>query len=131
MVDTMEISGPWSTLDAIYAAATEAIAAVPGTMAVSAHQSHSYRTGGCLYFTFAAKVEPDRRDGYYTAAWDAGTRAVLANGGSLSHHHGVGRLKAVRLAAAMGPAWHAHLSQLKERWDPMGIMNPGVLGQGT
>ena len=35
---------------------------VEGTVAASAHQSHSYPEGGCLYFTFAAKVEPDDRD---------------------------------------------------------------------
>ena len=63
---------------------------VPGTLAASAHQSHSYLDGGCLYFTFAGKVEPGDKDRFYRAIWDAGQRAVLANGGALSHHHGVG-----------------------------------------
>ncbi|QXC62340.1 FAD-binding oxidoreductase [Aquihabitans sp. G128] len=127
VVDTMEISAPWSTLDAIYDAATTAISAVPGTMAVSAHQSHSYVTGACLYFTFAARVEPAERDGYYAAAWDAGTRAVLANGGSLSHHHGIGLNRARFVADALGDGLGV-LAQLKAALDPNGICNPGKLG---
>ncbi|MCU1499569.1 MAG: FAD/FMN-dependent dehydrogenase [Acidimicrobiales bacterium] len=127
VVDTMEISAPWSCLDAIYDAATSAIAAVPGTMAVSAHQSHSYVTGACLYFTFAAKVEPGERDGYYTAAWDAGTRAVLGNGGSLSHHHGIGLNRARFVGEALGEGLDV-LAQVKAALDPHGICNPGKLG---
>ena len=59
-------------------------------MVASAHQSHSYTDGACLYFTFAGKPPEDEREAYYRAAWDAGQRAVLAAGGALSHHHGVG-----------------------------------------
>ncbi len=89
-VDTMEVSGSWADLPAIYAATVEALRAVEGTLAAGAHQSHSYPSGGCLYFTFAGQVAPEARDTYYRALWDAGQRAVLAHGGSLSHHHGVG-----------------------------------------
>ncbi|MBS1849016.1 MAG: FAD-binding oxidoreductase, partial [Actinobacteria bacterium] len=90
VVDTMEIAAPWARLESIHRATTAAIAAVPGTLVVSCHQSHAYPDGACLYFTFAGKVDPEARDTYYTAAWDAGTRAVLAGGGALSHHHGIG-----------------------------------------
>src|SRR3546814_19196372 len=57
VVDTMEISAPWSRLDAIYAAATDALRSVPGVLAASAHQSHAYPDGACLHFSFAAKVD--------------------------------------------------------------------------
>lgn len=127
VVDTMEISGPWSTLDAIYEAATAAISAVPGTLAASAHQSHSYPTGACLYFTFAAQVAPDERDAYYQAAWDAGTRAVLDNGGSLSHHHAVGLNRARFLPEVLGAGFDV-LTSVKAALDPNGICNPGKLG---
>ena len=127
VVDTMEISGPWAALPAIYDAATTAIRAVPGTLVASAHQSHSYQTGGCLYFTFAAKVEPDDRDRYYAAAWDAGTRAVLAKGGSLSHHHGVGLNRARFVAQALGGGFDT-LVAVKQALDPHGVLNPGKLG---
>ncbi len=127
VVDTMEISAPWSRLDAIYEAATTAIAAVPGTMAVSAHQSHSYPTGACLYFTFGGAVEPHQRDAFYVAAWDAGTQAVLDNGGSLSHHHGVGLNRARFVGQALGEGFDV-LAAVKEALDPHGIANPGKLG---
>ena len=127
VVDTMEVSGPWAALPAIHEAAIAAIAAVPGTLAASAHQSHSYHTGGCLYFTFAAKVERDERDRYYTEAWDAGTRAVLAAGGSLSHHHGVGLSRGRFVAEALGPAFDV-LVAVKGALDPNGVLNPGKLG---
>lgn len=127
VVDTMEISAPWSACDDIYAAATEAISAVPGTLAVSAHQSHSYPDGACLYFTFAGKVELDQRDDYYTSVWDAGTRAVLANGGSLSHHHGVGLSRARFMAEALGDSKEV-LDEIKAALDPVGVLNPGKLG---
>jgi alkyldihydroxyacetonephosphate synthase len=127
VVDTMEISAPWGALDQIYEDGLAAIAGVAGTLAVSAHQSHSYPTGGCLYFTFAAQVAPDQRDAYYAAAWDAGTRAVLAGGGSLSHHHGVGLNRARFVAEALGDGLDV-LAQVKAALDPHGICNPGKLG---
>ena len=78
-------------------------AAVPGTLAASAHQSHAYTDGACLYFTFAGKVDADgARTRYYRAVWDAGTRAVLGRGGALSHHHGVGLNRARFVREALG-----------------------------
>jgi alkyldihydroxyacetonephosphate synthase len=127
VVDTMEVAGRWRDLPALYRAGVDAIAAVPGTTAVSAHQSHSYPDGGCLYFTFAAQVAPDERDAYYRAAWDAGTRAVLAAGGGLSHHHGVGLNRSRFVAEALGPALDV-LVAVKQVLDPHGILNPGKLG---
>jgi alkyldihydroxyacetonephosphate synthase len=136
VVDTMEVSGPWSSLPRAYDAAIAAIGAVPGTLAVSAHCSHSYLDGACLYFTFAGKPlerdEADRPtaaavDAYYRAVWDAGTRAVLASGGSLSHHHGVGINRSRYMAEALGKGLDV-LGALKTALDPAGILNPGKLG---
>lgn len=127
VVDTMEVVGRWRDLPAIYASTTRALRGVEGTVSASAHQSHSYTGGGCLYFTFAAKVEPDDRDRYYRAVWDAGTRAVLGAGGALSHHHGVGLNRARFVAEALGPAFDV-LVATKAALDPNGILNPGKLG---
>jgi alkyldihydroxyacetonephosphate synthase len=127
VVDTMEITGPWSKLPAIYREASDAISAVDGTLAASAHLSHSYVDGACLYFTFAGKVDPDQRDAYYRAVWDAGTRSVLAWGGSLSHHHGVGLNRARFMRDALGGGLDV-LGAVKGALDPNGILNPGKLG---
>jgi alkyldihydroxyacetonephosphate synthase len=127
VVDTMEITGPWSKLPAIYSEATSAIRSIDGTLAASAHLSHSYVDGACLYFTFAGKVDPDQRDAYYRAAWDAGTRSVLAWGGSLSHHHGVGLNRSRFMRDALGGGLDV-LAAVKGALDPNGILNPGKLG---
>ncbi len=127
VVDTMEIAGRWSTLPSIYAAATAAIAAVQHTLVASAHLSHSYSDGACLYFTFAGQPPPDGREAFYRAAWDAGTRAVLEGGGALSHHHGVGLNRARFVRDALGGAFDA-LASVKAALDPNGILNPGKLG---
>jgi len=127
VVDTMEISAPWSALSPIYDAAVAAIDAVEGTLAVSAHQSHAYDDGACLYFTFAGKPPVDAKDAYYRAAWDAGTHAVLNGGGSLSHHHGVGMNRDRFMTEALGSGFDV-LTAIKDALDPTGILNPGKLG---
>ncbi len=127
VVDTLEVSAPWAALPAVHQATLDAMRAVPGTVLVSAHQSHSYPTGACLYFTFGAMVEADDREDYYRAVWDAGTLAVLDNGGSLSHHHGVGLNRARFMSRALGGGFGV-LTALKAALDPNGVCNPGKLG---
>ncbi len=127
VVDTMEISGSWHALANIYERALDAIGSVEHTMAVSAHQSHSYPDGGCLYFTFAGRPPADERERYYRAVWDAGQQSVLAAGGALSHHHGVGLNRARFVADALGAGFGV-LQSVKDALDPNGILNPGKLG---
>jgi alkyldihydroxyacetonephosphate synthase len=123
----MEVVGRWRDLPAIYRTTLDALNGVDGTIAASAHQSHSYPDGGCLYFTFAAQVDADDRDRYYRSVWDVGSRAVLTAGGALSHHHGVGLNRSRFVAEALGPAFEV-LAATKAALDPNGILNPGKLG---
>jgi alkyldihydroxyacetonephosphate synthase len=127
VVDTMEIAGRWRDLPAIYAAATGGIGAVEHARSASAHLSHSYSDGACLYFTFGGNPPADERESFYRACWDAGTRAVLAGGGALSHHHGVGLNRARFVRDALGDAFDV-LVAAKSALDPHGILNPGKLG---
>jgi alkyldihydroxyacetonephosphate synthase len=127
VIDTMEITGPWSRLPGIYHSALDAISGVDGVLSVSAHQSHAYTDGACLYFTFGGKPATDAKDDFYNAVWDAGTRAVLAGGGSLSHHHGVGVNRARFVPEALNGGFEV-LRALKRALDPNGILNPGKLG---
>jgi alkyldihydroxyacetonephosphate synthase len=127
VVDTMEIAASWRALPEIYARTVEAIRSVEHTMAASAHQSHSYLDGGCLYFTFAGRPPEDDREAYYREVWDAGQRAVLAAGGALSHHHGVGLNRARFVPEALGEGFGV-LQSVKDALDPNGILNPGKLG---
>ena len=127
VVDTMEVAAGWSACPRVYAETCEALAAVPHALVASAHLSHSYPDGACLYFTFAARPPADERDVTYRRLWDAGTRAALGAGAALSHHHGVGLNRSRFVAEALGEA-HGVLVALKRALDPSGILNPGKLG---
>ncbi|MGH9058542.1 MAG: FAD-binding oxidoreductase, partial [Acidimicrobiales bacterium] len=127
VADTVEVAAPWAQLDAIYRRSLDALGALDGTLAASAHQSHAYPDGACLYFTFAGRPAADRRDAYYRQAWDAVVSATMAAGGALSHHHGVGLNRARHMATALGGGL-AVLQAVKDALDPHGILNPGKLG---
>jgi alkyldihydroxyacetonephosphate synthase len=136
VVDTIEVAARWSTLPALYDACVSALAGLEGTLAASAHQSHAYVDGACLYFTFAGRM-PDPPAGtpaadawaehYYTSAWRLVMDAVRAHGGAISHHHGIGLNRARFMAGALGGAFDV-LVGMKNTLDPRGILNPGKLG---
>ena len=127
VVDTMEIAAPWGRLAALFDDVRAALLEVPHAAIATCHLSHSYSDGACLYFTFLAKPPADQVEATYTALWDAGQRAVLAGGGNLSHHHGVGLNRSRFVAEALGAAADV-LGSLKRSLDPAGILNPGKLG---
>ncbi len=127
VVDTIEVAAPWSLLDALHENVARVLRECEGMIAVSVHQSHAYLDGACLYLTFAAK--PDDAPAFYRHAWDVAMAEVIARGGAISHHHGVGRNRARFVADALGDSFSI-LAGLKSLLDPLGIMNPGVLGLG-
>ena len=130
VVDTVEIAAPWSALPVIYRDAIGALSSIDGTIAASAHQSHAYIDGACLYFTFAGRpAAPGRAaaEEYYRWAFDAVTAATVAHHGSISHHHGIGLNRARYLVGHLGPAFGV-LQSVKDSLDPNGILNPGKLG---
>jgi alkyldihydroxyacetonephosphate synthase len=136
VVDTIEVAARWSTLPALYDACVSALAGLEGTVAASAHQSHAYVDGACLYFTFAGRMpDPPAGDAaadawaehYYTSAWRLVMDAVHAHGAAISHHHGIGLNRARFMADALGAAFEV-LVGLKDTLDPRGILNPGKLG---
>ena len=127
VVDTLEIAGAWSVLPEVFDRVREAMLAVPHARAATCHLSHSYDDGACLYFTFAATPPADQVEATYVALWDAGQRAVLAAGGNLSHHHGVGLNRSRFVHEALGASFGV-LAAVKDALDPHGVLNPGKLG---
>ncbi|HVA09507.1 MAG TPA: FAD-binding oxidoreductase [Acidimicrobiales bacterium] len=130
VVDTAEISGPWAALPGLFDDVIGALKAVEGTLAASAHQSHAYTDGACLYFTFGGRgPEGDGawREAYYRRAWDIVTDATLAHGAAISHHHGIGLNRSRFLPRALGSGFDV-LRGLKDTFDPAGILNPGKFG---
>jgi alkyldihydroxyacetonephosphate synthase len=130
VVDTVEVSGPWAALPGLFEDVVGALTAIDGTLAASAHQSHAYTDGACLYFTFAGRGpdgDAEWRERYYRDAWDAVTDATLAHHAAISHHHGIGLNRSRFLPRALGSGFDV-LRGLKTTFDPHGILNPGKFG---
>jgi alkyldihydroxyacetonephosphate synthase len=125
--DTAEVAAPWSALPALYDDMRAALGAVEHVEWVSAHQSHAYADGACIYVTFAGRPPPELATAFCLQAWDAAVGAVRRHGACLSHHHGIGLAKARYLPEALGPAFSV-LVAIKQALDPTGILNPGKLG---
>jgi alkyldihydroxyacetonephosphate synthase len=123
MVETLETAAPWSRLVAVHTAVR---AALPG-MLVGCHVSHLYPTGASLYFTVLARADTADPAGQWRAAKTAAINALLAAGGTLTHHHAVGRDHAPWMEAEVGALGLSVLRDVKDRCDPAGIMNPGKL----
>jgi alkyldihydroxyacetonephosphate synthase len=127
MVDTIEIAATWDRVGALYKGVVAALQGVPGMLMASAHSSHSYVQGTNLYVTFAMKPEDfSQAEAGYLQAWTAVMEATLAGGGTIAHHHGIGRLRVPWLERELGGAYPV-LRALKRALDPAGIMNPGTL----
>jgi alkyldihydroxyacetonephosphate synthase len=128
IVDTIEVAAPYGRIGELYDTAIAALARIDGIWNGSAHSSHAYRSGLNLYFSFA--VQPKQRSGLrqaYRDCWEAVLSATHAAGGTISHHHGIGRVRREWLARELGPGGLAALRQIKRALDPTGFMNPGVL----
>jgi alkyldihydroxyacetonephosphate synthase len=94
---------------------------------VGCHVSHLYPAGASLYFTFMARAEPGAELDQWRAAKQAASRAIVANGGTITHHHAVGRDHVEWMRDEVGELGVELLRAAKERLDPAGIMNPGKL----
>ena len=128
IVDTVEVAAPFSRIGELYEAAVAGLAGIEGIWNGSAHSSHAYRSGLNLYFSFA--VQPKQKAGLrqaYHACWAAIMSACLETGGTISHHHGIGRVRREWLARELGPGGLSALQSVKHALDPRGFMNPGVL----
>jgi alkyldihydroxyacetonephosphate synthase len=109
-----------------------AIAATGGGSGyVMTHISHAYEHGASLYSTFLGRQVPDpdplARQAQWRAVKQATTDAILAAGGTLTHHHGIGRDHAPWLEEEIGLVGMKMLRTLRQTLDPIGIMNPGIL----
>jgi alkyldihydroxyacetonephosphate synthase len=131
MVETLETSHTWRELFKLYRAVSEAIRsslAAQGTPGlVFCHLSHAYADGASLYFTFISRA----REGAEVEQWGkvkrAASTAIVAGGGTITHHHAVGRDHAPCMEAEVGRTGLDVLRAIKQQLDPAGIMNPGKL----
>lgn len=135
LVETLETATRWSNLQALrdrLAGAIEAALRAQGTPgAVMMHVSHIYETGASLYCTFIARQREGAEAEQWSAVKHAACEAIVTGGGTLTHHHAIGRDHAPWLERELGATGMATLRALKAELDPVGIMNPGKLLSGT
>lgn len=134
LAETLETATYWSRVPALYTAVRDALT---GTLTeagtpplVMCHISHVYENGASLYFTVVSAQGEDAV-AHWTRAKHAANEAILAAGGTITHHHGVGtdhRDWYVREAGALGVR---ALDAVKRSLDPAGVLSPGVLLPGN
>jgi alkyldihydroxyacetonephosphate synthase len=131
LVETLETATSWSNLsnlhDAVGRALHDALAARGTPPLVMCHVSHLYRSGASLYFTFLARQEAEAPLEQWRAAKFAAGDAIVAAGGTITHHHAVGRDHVPWMRSEVGDLGLGLIRAAKERLDPAGIMNPGKL----
>jgi alkyldihydroxyacetonephosphate synthase len=131
MVETLETSHTYTRIEELYQGVRAALlgamsdAGHPGI--VMCHVSHVYRDGASLYFTFLSARDAADPLGQWRTVKSRACEAIVAAGGTITHHHAVGTDHAPYMEAEVGPLGVAALQAVKERLDPAGIMNPGKL----
>ncbi len=134
-VDTLETATSWSKIDALYAAVRAALektildtAPRPGARgSVSCHISHVYPSGASLYFTYIFPRALDREIVQWQTIKKAASEAIIAHGGTISHHHGVGEDHLPWIEQEKSALGIEVLRAIKHTLDPKGILNPGKL----
>lgn len=130
---TTEISANWSDVAGLYHATMQRIRdefprAADLTM-LGAHSSHSYQTGTNLYFVYDYNISCEPRqeiDEYHIPINAIIVEEALKAGGSMVHHHGIGKYRTPWVREEHGSAY-VLLEGLKRAFDPKGIMNPGTI----
>jgi alkyldihydroxyacetonephosphate synthase len=131
VAETLETATTWSRLlqlhDAVTRTLQESLRGHGTPPLVGCHVSHLYPAGASLYFTFMARALPGRELDQWRAAKEAASNAIVANGGTITHHHAIGRDHLPWMRDEVGELGVELLRAAKERLDPRGIMNPGKL----
>jgi len=131
MVETLETAHTWSRLGEHYEAVRGAISSAlkrgGNGCLVMCHLSHAYRDGASLYFTFIAPRRVDAELEQWREVKTAACEAIVSTGGTITHHHAIGRDHAPYMEAEVGETGIEVLRAVKHQLDPAGIMNPGKL----
>jgi alkyldihydroxyacetonephosphate synthase len=128
---TTEVSGGWSVIHEIYQAVCARMRAeVPSLEMVGGHSSHSYPNGTNMYFVYyygvgdcPPELEAER---LHTPINAIICEETLRLGGSIVHHHGIGKARTPWVQAEYGSSY-VLLTAVKAALDPNGIMNPGTV----
>ena len=120
LIDTLEASVTWDNLHRLHEGVRTFVKSRPGTICMT-HASHFYPQGTNLYFIFIARMDINEYVTFQSGIVDQ----MVKFGGTMSHHHGVGRLLAPWMETHLGKEQMAVLRTIKRHFDPHNIMNPG------
>jgi alkyldihydroxyacetonephosphate synthase len=128
--DTFETAVPWSQVNEFYrqvrTATMKALVKQCGIGSVGCRSTHSYTDGCSLYFAFFGPG----RHGALVEQWqeikDAASNAVIAHGGTISHHHAMGRDHQRWGREEIPAPFRSAIRAAKRELDPQGILNPGL-----
>jgi alkyldihydroxyacetonephosphate synthase len=130
LAETLETATNWSKLARLHAAVTAALTGslgAAGTPAVlTCHVSHVYPSGASLYYTVIAAQAADPC-AQWAAAKSAAGDAIMAHGGTITHHHAVGADHLRWMREEIGDLGVRVLRAVKAELDPAGVLNPGKL----
>ena len=124
MTDTLETAVTWENLMKVWSAAHEYVNNRPKAF-MMIHISHVYENGANLYFTFLSPMQKGNERKDFTAFHSGLVDTITENGGSISHHHGIGRVLAPWMERHLGKSSMEAMRAVKRHFDPNNIMNPG------
>jgi alkyldihydroxyacetonephosphate synthase len=127
LAETLETATTWRNLPALYDGVRRALKESLGRALIGCHISHLYPTGASLYFTALAAADTGHEAEQWAAAKKAANDAIVAVGGTVTHHHAVGTAHRDHLGSELSDVGLEALRAVKERLDPDGILNPGKL----
>jgi alkyldihydroxyacetonephosphate synthase len=131
LVETVETAVTWDRLDqlvdTVTAATTAALREVCGGGTVGCRITHAYPDGAAPYFTVLAPARRGSELGQWAEVEAAAKDALHAAGGTITHHHAIGRYHRRWYHRQCPDPFALALGAAKTAVDPAGILNPGAL----
>jgi alkyldihydroxyacetonephosphate synthase len=131
LADTFETACTWRVFPALYEAVTAAVRDVLerlcGGGVVTCRFTHVYPDGPAPYFTFLGPVRPGAELETWAEVKRVASDALAAHGGTITHHHAVGRVHRPWYDRERPALFANALGAVKRTLDPAGVLNPGVL----
>jgi alkyldihydroxyacetonephosphate synthase len=131
VADTFETACTWKAFPALHAAVTAAVGhaleRICGGGLLTCRLTHVYPDGPAPYFTFLGPARPGAELEQWQELKREASEAVVRSGGTITHHHAVGRVHRPWYERERSPAFAAALAAAKHTLDPASVLNPGVL----
>lgn len=131
MADTFETAVTWDAFDDFHAAIVsdvrDAMKTTAGAGFLTCRLTHIYPDGCAPYFTFVAPAARGGELEQWQTIKNAASDAIERNGGTITHHHAVGRNHMKWYRKEVPELWREMLAGARARVDPNSVMNPGVL----